>query len=117
MQVVEEKGIEERSNLQSFDPRVLEIAHREYPTMPLAFLVNNLQGLESNLQRLSFLPDIYSPYHKYVNKKAVQASHKKGLKVIPWTVNSKARVRELVRMGVDGIITDYPNLVDIKIRN
>ena len=31
-------------------------------------------------------------------------------KVIPWTVNDKKEMKGLKRMGVDGIITDYPNL-------
>ncbi|NJK84290.1 MAG: hypothetical protein HC912_11380 [Saprospiraceae bacterium] len=33
------------------------------------------------------------------------------MKVIPWTVNEQTRMRELLTLGVDGIITDYPNLI------
>ncbi len=36
----------------------------------------------------------------------------KILKVIPWTVNDKAAIDRLRAMGVDGIITDYPDLFD-----
>jgi len=32
------------------------------------------------------------------------------MKIIPWTVNTKEKIAELKAMGVDGIITDYPNL-------
>ncbi|RDV14222.1 glycerophosphodiester phosphodiesterase [Pontibacter diazotrophicus] len=113
MQVVQEKGIQERLILQSFDPRVLEQAHSKHPDIPIAFLVSNLKGLEANLQRLSFQPAVYSPYHKLVNSKIVEACHEKGIRIIPWTVNDKTRIRQLVRMGVDGIITDYPDRVEI----
>jgi len=36
--------------------------------------------------------------------------HELGVKVIPWTVNEKGKIEELKAMGVDGIITDYPDL-------
>lgn len=39
-----------------------------------------------------------------------------GLKVVAWTVNDPARMRELIRAGVDGIITDYPDRLDKVIR-
>ncbi len=32
-----------------------------------------------------------------------------GLKVIPWTVNERADMERLIALGVDGIITDYPD--------
>lgn len=116
MQVVEEKGIQERTILQSFDPRALEEVHRKHPDMRVAFLVQNLQGLDSNLQRLSFRPAVYSPYHQLVNRKTVEACHEKDILVIPWTVNSKSQINRLIRMGVDGVITDYPNLIDKPVR-
>ncbi len=34
-----------------------------------------------------------------------------GFKVYPWTVNDMDKFYSLVEMGVDGIITDFPNLV------
>jgi glycerophosphoryl diester phosphodiesterase len=33
------------------------------------------------------------------------------MRVIPWTVNTIQEMREMLKMGVDGIITDYPNLI------
>ncbi|GAB3537777.1 glycerophosphodiester phosphodiesterase family protein [Pontibacter brevis] len=117
MQVVAEKELKDRVLLQSFDPRILEELHRKHPDVPVAFLVSNVKGLEGNLQRLSFLPAVYSPYHKLVNRRMVEACHKKGLKIIPWTVNTKARMNQLIRMGVDGIITDYPDRVERQANN
>jgi glycerophosphoryl diester phosphodiesterase len=34
------------------------------------------------------------------------------MKIIPWTVNKKTEIDALIAMGVDGIITDYPNLIE-----
>jgi glycerophosphoryl diester phosphodiesterase len=33
-----------------------------------------------------------------------------GMKIIPWTVNDIAEIKQLIEWGVDGIVTDYPNL-------
>ncbi|MER7739167.1 glycerophosphodiester phosphodiesterase family protein [Streptomyces sp. NPDC096538] len=47
----------------------------------------------------------------YPNKKMISDAHRRGLKVIPWTCDDPATVRALIDMGIDGIITDYPNRV------
>jgi glycerophosphoryl diester phosphodiesterase len=33
------------------------------------------------------------------------------MQLIPWTVNDVMAMRQLIRLGVDGIITDYPNRI------
>ncbi|MFZ1262809.1 MAG: glycerophosphodiester phosphodiesterase family protein [Chitinophagaceae bacterium] len=40
----------------------------------------------------------------------MKSCHQQNIKVIPWTVNDKAKIDALKKMGVDGVITDYPNL-------
>ena len=52
--------------------------------------------------------DIISPHQLYVNSDFVIEAHKQKMKVVPWTVNDKERMKELLGYGVDGIITDYP---------
>ena len=41
----------------------------------------------------------------------VEHAHGLGLKVIPWTVNDAEAMRDQIRYGVDGLITDYPTLL------
>lgn len=54
---------------------------------------------------------IWSPKHELVSRELVERVHELGMVVIPWTVNEEARMRELIEMGVDGIITDYPDVL------
>jgi len=108
--VVKAKGIGSRATIQSFDPRTLELVHQADPTLHTALLVMNTQGLAANLKRLSFRPTIYSPHFQLVNADLVQACHKEGLQIIPWTVNDADGIQRLVQLQVDGIITDYPDL-------
>jgi glycerophosphoryl diester phosphodiesterase len=110
MEVLNKKNIPYRCTIQSYDPRVLEIVHKEYPTVSTAFLVNNDNSLEENLASLTFKPLIYSPQYEMVTRSMVKQCQKMGIRVIPWTVNSKEDIDKLLRMGVNGIITDYPDL-------
>ncbi|MEQ1746997.1 MAG: glycerophosphodiester phosphodiesterase family protein [Saprospiraceae bacterium] len=104
-------GLEQDANVQSFDPRAFQAVRSLNPDLPLALLIENVQSLDSNLARLGFTPEIYSPYYLLVDEKLVRRCHERGMKLIPWTVNEVPAMRRLVRLGVDGIITDYPDLI------
>jgi len=101
---------DDRYSIQSFDLRVLEIMHMSYPEITIALLVES-NGLEANLDKLSFKPDIYSPNYRRVNKKEVALAHEMGILIIPWTINTAGGINKMLKLGVDGIITDYPNLI------
>jgi glycerophosphoryl diester phosphodiesterase len=47
----------------------------------------------------------------YPDQAMVSEAHDRGLKVIPWTCDDPATVEALMDLGVDGIITNYPNHV------
>ncbi|MBT2232129.1 glycerophosphodiester phosphodiesterase [Nonomuraea sp. NEAU-A123] len=47
----------------------------------------------------------------YPDQAMVSEAHARGLKVIPWTCDDPATIEALMDMGVDGIITNYPNHV------
>lgn len=112
MAVIKEKKIEDRVIIQSFDPRTLQIIHRKYPHIKTALLIEDFdkRPLDEQLQQLGFIPTIYSPAFSLVNEALLTSCHQKQMKVIAWTVNDKARIERLKTMGIDGIITDYPNL-------
>lgn len=108
----------ERVVIQSFDFRVLQYIHQQYPKIKLAALVENNKSIDANLKELGFIPQIYSPDWKLLNADRVKYLHTKKvdtvkngkkLRVIPWTVNQLKDMKALKKMGVDGIITDYPD--------
>lgn len=112
MGVVKEKNIEEYTIIQSFDFRTLKYLHQHYPAIKTAMLIEftDKRSLEDQVKDLGFTPTIYSPEFHLVNDKLVKACHAKGMKIIPWTVNDKEAIERLKGLGVDGIITDYPDL-------
>ena len=52
---------------------------------------------------------IWSPYYKELDESQLREAHDLGLKVIVWTVDDPTRMELLLDLGVDGIITDYPD--------
>ncbi|MCH2085296.1 MAG: glycerophosphodiester phosphodiesterase [Saprospiraceae bacterium] len=108
---IETLKIQERSCIQSFDRKSLISVKRINPNITTAFLVEAAKGVMTNITTLGYKPEIYSPYYKMVTKNVVDQAHKMGMKVIPWTVNEEASMKALVQMGVDGIITDYPDKI------
>jgi len=98
-----------RFNFQSFDPRILQFCKARYPEVKLALLVPNAKSGLKTLEELGFNPDIYSPHHKALTQEIVDEMHQKSIAVIPWTVNSTNDMEQVLRLGVDGLITDYPN--------
>lgn len=108
---VQELGIKQRSTLQSFDERVIREIHRQDPSVTVALLIENMKSPQVNLASLGFKPHIYSPYFKLVKPATVRYLHGQGIKVIPWTVNEVQDMKKMIALGVDGIITDYPDRI------
>jgi len=111
MQVVKEKKIEDRSYLQSFDFRPLQILHKKYPNIVTAVLISDKdkRSFEQQLNELGYSPQMYSPHYSLVTAELVKECHKRNIKLIPWTVNTLEEMKKMKQLGVDGIITDYPN--------
>ncbi|MFT5142762.1 MAG: glycerophosphoryl diester phosphodiesterase [Rhodothermales bacterium] len=109
--VLQEGGILNRTVVQSFDVRTLQVLRTMDPALRLALLVEEeqVEQLDDNLQRLGFVPEVYSPDHTVLTGALVRKIKAAGMKTLPWTVNEPARMEELLEMGVDGFITDYPD--------
>lgn len=114
MSVIREKDIEQYVTIQSFDFRTLQYLHQHYPSVKTAMLIEDYdkRSVDEQVKDLGFPPTIYSPAFELVNDKLVKKCHQQNMKVIPWTVNDKQTIDKLKKMGVDGIISDYPNLFD-----
>lgn len=107
-------SISERSTVQSFDVRSLQALKAQAPRQRMAYLIANRNSLRENLDLLGFQPDIYSPYFLLCTPELVDSLHQQNIQLIPWTVNETSQMQSLIDMGVDGIITDYPDRIPTK---
>lgn len=107
--VIQKGGQMKNVLVQSFDVKILQELHELDASIPQALLVANGKSVAKNLKKLGYTPHAYNPYFKLVTKRTVKRCREFEMKLIPWTVNKKDKMDELIEMGVDGIITDFPN--------
>jgi glycerophosphoryl diester phosphodiesterase len=127
-------GMEKRAAVQSFDWRTLQVVQKEAPGIPTVYLTVE-KGFMDGIQRdKPFSPwtagfhvsryggsiprmvkaaggAVWSPYHAETTRDQVKEAQALGLKVVVWTVNEPADMRRLIEWGVDGIISDRPDLL------
>ncbi len=133
LEVLREEGVTHRATIQSFDWRALRHVQSLAPAVPTAYLsvqqswLDNVQkgrpgpsewtaGLDvddfdASIPRLVAAAGgrIWSPYYREVDQAQLSEAHDLGLEVVVWTVNDPAEMHTLIDLGVDGIITDYPD--------
>lgn len=111
MTVLVEKKVLDRVTIQSFDVRTLQIVREKYPAVRLALLVENTDSPEENIRRLGFVPPIYSPDFTLLDSHLIDYARQHTMQLLPWTVNEVADIRRVLALGVEGIISDYPDRV------
>jgi glycerophosphoryl diester phosphodiesterase len=113
IKTIKEKLPVTKFTIQSFDWRVLQYVHTAYPDVRLVALTERPIAPADDLKLLGFKPYVYSPEFIYLKKEHVDFFHEQGIKVVTWTVNEVSEMEALLKMNVDGIITDYPNKITL----
>jgi len=123
----------DRARIQSFNWSVLKEVHRIEPRLTTSFLtaeqrwMDNIKrgqpgpspwtagydvdDFDGNIPKLvkQVGGDVWSSYFKEVTRSSVTQAHDQGLRVAVWTVNEETDMEYLIELGVDSIITDYPD--------
>ena len=131
--VLRAEGMVDRADLQSFDWRVLREARRLAPDLSTVCLTAEQRWIDNILRgrpgpspwtagldigafggsvpRLVEAAGcaVWSPYYRDLTEGTLAEAHALGLRVVVWTVNEVDDMLALARLGVDGIITDYPD--------
>ena len=131
--VLRAEGMLDRADLQSFDWRVLHEAREFAPELSTVCLTaeqrwmdNILRGrpgpspwtagldieaFDGSVPRMVTAAGcvVWSPYYRDLTEGTLAEAHALGLRVVVWTVNEVDAMLALARLGVDGIITDYPD--------
>jgi glycerophosphoryl diester phosphodiesterase len=113
LEVVRKHAMEKHVLFSSFNPFVLRAVKRLAPDIPAGLLYH--EGLPIHLRRAWLAPFIpheaRHPRFPMVTEATVQWYHARGLRVNTWTVDEPAEMRRLVALGVDGIITNKPDVL------
>ena len=127
------EGMMSRASVRAFDWRALVEIRKLAPDLPIACLTAeqswrdnilrdrpgpspwtaglNIREHGGSVPRMvhRFGSPMWSPYYSELSADALAEARSLGLKVVVWTVNEASDMRALARLGVDGIVTDYPD--------
>lgn len=106
---VKERGLLERMLFSCFDDGVLDRLRESEPRARLAVLVSPRKP-ERVLERVARVgAEAVNPHVSLVDRAFVEAAHRAGVAVYPYTANDPAEMSRLIACGVDGIITNHPD--------
>jgi glycerophosphoryl diester phosphodiesterase len=132
---VRKAGVERRTSILSFDWRTLQVVQREAPEIPTVYLsmqqprsIDNIAAHHPagsawtagfQFKDHGSVPKMikaagghtWSAFWQDLDASQVKEAQDLGLKVLAWTVNDTARMARLIDMGVDGLVTDRPDLL------
>ena len=124
--VVDRAGAADRVVIESFDWRGPRHVRRIRPELPTAWLTRDETVRDAALWWDGITPadfansvaaavaaqggQIWAPAWETVTRASLAEAHDLGLRVIPWTVNRRAALRRLIAWGVEGVITDRPDI-------
>ncbi|MBR0838370.1 glycerophosphodiester phosphodiesterase [Bradyrhizobium manausense] len=131
--VIEEAKFSDRVMIQSFDWRTLLLVQQQAPTIPTVYLTIQRGSAptialdKATSWTAGFSPAdhgdslprtikaaggaVWSPYFGDVTAALVAEAHAQGLRVVVWTVNKPDDMARMIEIGVDGIISDRPDLL------
>lgn len=101
-------GMQHRSTIESFDWRTLAVVQEIAPEIPTVYLTYKMENAAQKVKDAH--GTIWSPFYKDVDEQAIREAHALGLQVVVWTVNDPADMKRMVEWGVDGLITDRPDV-------
>ncbi|WP_416530578.1 glycerophosphodiester phosphodiesterase [Streptomyces coelicoflavus] len=97
----------EQLAVQSFETDDARTFHTSQPDIPIGILDAD-RPTDSELVELGQWADQINPQHTVTDQALVDRVHRLGMTINVWTVDEPGAIRKMAALGVDGIITDYP---------
>ncbi len=115
---VKNHGLFDKLLISSFDPSILVVCKKIDKNCKTGILYSpdNLVSIKISARPVAFAKEIgcdaLHPFAMYVTRLYVERAHRAGLQVNPWTINKELTAKHLIKLGVDGLITDDPGLMN-----
>ena len=110
LQVIREEGAMDRIQVSSFDHVALARLHELEPKLQLGMLFDDHPVDPVGMARACGASALH-PFFLWTTPQMVAKAHAAGLKVNVWTVNAPLHIAMMKQIGVDGIMSDYPDRI------
>ena len=119
VQAIAEAEFSEQVVVQSFNPQTVERVKRLAPHLPASLLIGELPTTPSRFrarrlvsQVLEIGANTLSIWHATLTPSLIEEMRKRGIAVWAWTVDEEIAMRDLAMMGVQGLVTNYPDVLN-----
>ena len=119
VQAIAEAEFSEQVVVQSFNPQTVERVKRLAPHLPSSLLIGELPTTPSRFrarrlvsQVLEIGANTLSIWHATLTPSLIEEMRKRGIAVWAWTVDEEIAMRDLAMMGVQGLVTNYPDVLN-----
>lgn len=91
----------------------LLLAMRQWaPELPIGFLIDSRFWRVALKRAIACQAESFHPPAQHVNRILINKCHREGLTVFPWTVDASSKQNNLLRMGADGLFTNFPGEIE-----
>jgi len=134
VELIRKEEVDGRVSIMSFDWRTLQAAQKIVPAIPTVYLSVQQRSFDNiaeykpegspwtagfQYKEHGSIPRmvkaaggrIWSPYFGDLTEAKLKEAHGLGIKVVVWTVNEPVQIKKMLDLGVDGLISDRPDLV------
>jgi len=119
-EIIKKRNLYFRVMVSSFHPLVIGRIKWIDRRIPTAYIWEN-QQVPHIIKKPRFInlvhPDILHPDVQLMDEHVMKFARRKGLRVHPWTVNNQPAIEWLLKLGVDGIFSDFPELMHRAVEN
>ena len=119
VQAIAEAEFSEQVVVQSFNPQTVERVKRLAPHLPASLLIGELPTTPSRFrarrlasQALEIGANTLSIWHATLTPSLIEEMRKRGIAVWAWTVDEEITMRDLAMMGVQGLVTNHPEVLN-----
>lgn len=120
LQIIADTGSDEQVVLQSFNPQTVQRLKLLAPQLPASLLVGQLPTTPSRVRARRLVTQVLeaganalSIWHATLTPALIEEMRKRAIAVWAWTVDEDIIMRDLAMMGVQGIITNYPDRLNL----
>lgn len=112
VRTIEKEGIENEVIVTSFNHHILKRIKNLNPTIKTG-VIFKCHPIKSVDLALNANAESLFPEYRYLSKEMVNEAHKNNLRIFPWTIDDPSIANELIEIGVDGIVTNKPDLLNL----
>ena len=117
LKIINKNDLNQKVIIQSFDKKILQTIRNRDTQIPLSLLIEDEIEPMVHIHQLGFKPNILASDYLFLNANHLKQLQMENISVFAFTVNQISAIQNLISMGVNAIITDYPDIAANVLKN